>query len=352
MKIGLAVPMYARWFNGAPLLEVMAKAKEVGFDSIWTVDHIILTPDQAQRYGTHTTDLWTSQAYYAGVCDAMDYHPQFAQAVGVIPWRPPIQQAQVLATLDAHTQGRLIIGAGSGHIPEAFAGLGIGFSDRSERTDDYLRCMIQLWRNRVASYHGKYADFDNMTIMVEPVQKPHPPILWGGRGPRPFRRIAEMCQGYLPGGGSTTTRSKSQGTLGEPSRFEGKPTFPWDEDELTGVERVEKDMAEIMKYWERYGRKGKPYLATGMTGMITDDRREAEAGESRYATTHVDDVVASIRAWSDIGVDHFQIRPAAYRVEGKSQLQVLLHQMELLGEYVMPKVPHTRLETPFAYPDP
>src|SRR5262249_37898581 len=167
MKIGLAVPSIARWFRGEPAFRLLGKAKAPNLDSIWLLDRIIPTPSQAIGYGTGSTDIWTASAYFAGVCDALDYHPYFSQAVAVIPWRPPIQQAQVIATIDALTEGRLIIGAGSGHIPEAFDALGIPFDERTARTDDYFKCMIALWKNRVASYHGKYANFDDMTICVE-----------------------------------------------------------------------------------------------------------------------------------------------------------------------------------------
>ena len=88
MKAGLAIPIYARWFRGEPAFEVLAKAKEMRLESIWLVDHIILTPTQALGYGTGTPDVWTASAYFAGACDALDYHPYVSQAVVVIPWRP------------------------------------------------------------------------------------------------------------------------------------------------------------------------------------------------------------------------------------------------------------------------
>ena len=351
MKAGLAIPIYARWFRGEPAFEVLAKAKEMRLESIWLVDHIILTPTQALGYGTGTPDVWTASAYFAGACNALDYHPYVSQAVVVIPWRPPIQQAQVIATIDHLTDGRLIIGAGSGHIPEAFKALDIPFNERTARTDEYFKCMISLWKNPVASFHGRYANFDDMTIMVRPTQEPHPPILYGGRGPRPFRRIGEYCQGYLPNMGPTDRATRRYGKMGEPSVFEGKPVFPWDEEELTGPQRLERDLQEIQKYWARYGRKGKPYVATTLQVQVTDRRDEADGvvtkgmekeGEdsfrSSYRLMHVDDLLEVLRAYSDVGVDHVGIRPGAYSYEGKTQLENLTHQMDLIAEHVLPKI--------------
>ena len=290
MKIGLAIPQYARWFRGEPALRVLTRAREMSLQSIWLVDHIVLTPTQAVGYGTGTTDVWTASSYFAGVCNAIDYHPYFSQAVAVIPWRPPIQQAQVIATIDHLTNGRLMIGAGSGHIVEASDALGQPFDERTAMTDEYLKCMITLWKNRVASFHGKYTNFDDMTIMVRPAQEPHPPIIYGGRGPRPFRRIGEYCQGYLPGSGVLDAPSVRYGPIGEqPSRYEGKPVFPWDAEVLSGIERLERDLQEIQKYWDRYGRTGKPYVATTIQCQITDRRRRGRdrsgpgAGQGRRA---------------------------------------------------------------------
>src|SRR5262245_54387368 len=127
MKLGLAIPCYARWFRGEPSFRVLEASKKLGLDSVWLVDHIILTPAQAVGYGSGTPDVWTATAYYAGVCDALGYNPYWSQAVAVIPWRPAIQQAQVLATIDHLTHGRLIIGAGSGHIPRAFDALNVPY---------------------------------------------------------------------------------------------------------------------------------------------------------------------------------------------------------------------------------
>ncbi|MSQ29194.1 MAG: LLM class flavin-dependent oxidoreductase [Dehalococcoidia bacterium] len=366
MKIGLALPIYARWFQGDPALQVLNKAKALGVESLWLVDHIILTPTQAIGYGNSTPDIWTASAYFAGACNALDYHPYFGQAVAVIPWRPPIQQAQVLATIDHLSGGKLIIGAGSGHIPEAFEALDIPFEERTARTDEYLKCMMTLWKHPTASFHGKYANFDNMTIMVRPQQRPYPPILYGGRGPRPFRRIGEYCQGYLPAGVVSVSerRSRRHGKIGEPSIFEGKPVFPWDEEELTGPERFQRDMAELMKYWKRYGRTGRPYVATTTQVQLTDDRRESDAGtvtrgvikpgedsfQSTYQSAHVDDLVAALRAMSDLGVDHIAIRPGAYRYKERNQLENLMHQLDLLGEHVLPKIPKdTAPIGPFSY---
>ncbi len=227
--------------------------------------------------------------------------------------------------MDSLSGGRLLIGAGTGYVANEFAALGLSVHERGDLIDEYLRCMIALWTNRIASFHGKYVNFDNMTISVQPAQQPHPPILVGARGPRPFRRIAEYCQGFVPGAGGPN-----------------------------GPQRLADDLSEIMKYWREYGRSGKPYVAvTSRYAHLTAKRDEAggavrkgiDAGERPFVATfpklHVDDLVSEIRAYEDAGADHYAIHLPSYRYADLTNQGLLFQQMDLLAEHVLPKINRT-----------
>ena len=322
MKIGIRVPNYARWWRGDEIWQTCEKAKAMGLDSLWFVDHVIVTPEQYAGYGNGYMDLWTAMAYVAAVTNMQGWAPTLGTAVTVIPHRPPIQQAKVIATVDSLSGGRVTIGAGSGYNPDEFRALGLPLEERGDLTDEYLHCMIELWENKVASFHGKYVNFDNMTISVQPAQQPHPPILVGARGPRPFRRIGQYCDGYIGGAPG-------------------------------GTQGMADTMAEIMKYWNRYGRSGKPYIATGGGGHLTADREElgdaikkgVEGGGqerayvSTFRKTHVDDLVQHIREYADIGVDEITLNVPNYRYGELSNQGLFFQQLDLLAEYVLPKVP-------------
>lgn len=325
MKIGMLVPSYARWWRGDAIVETCAKARDIGLDSLWFYDHVILTPEQSAGYGNGYMDIWTAMSYVAAVTNMQGWAPTLGQCVCVIPYRPPIQQAKVAATVDSLSGGRLLIGAGTGYVANEFAALGLSVHERGDLIDEYLRCMIALWTNRIASFHGKYVNFDNMTISVQPAQQPHPPILVGARGPRPFRRIAEYCQGFVPGAGGPN-----------------------------GPQRLADDLSEIMKYWREYGRSGKPYVAvTSRYAHLTAKRDEAggavrkgiDAGERPFVATfpklHVDDLVSEIRAYEDAGADHYAIHLPSYRYADLTNQGLLFQQMDLLAEHVLPKINRT-----------
>ena len=325
MKIGILVPSYARWWRGNEIVDTCAKARDMGLDSLWFYDHVILTPEQNAGYGNGYMDIWTAMSYVAAVTNMQGWAPTLGQCVCVIPYRPPIQQAKVAATVDSLSGGRLLIGAGTGYVANEFAALGLSLEERGDLVDEYLRVMIALWTNKVTSFHGKYVNFDNMTISVQPAQQPHPPILVGARGPRPFRRIAEYCQGYVPSGGRAN-----------------------------GPQMLEQDMGQIMKYWQEYGRPGKPYVAvTSRYVHLTTDRDEAgervrrgvDAGERPFVATfpkmHVDDVVNEIQAYEGVGADHYALHLPSYRYGQLSNRETLMKQMDLLAEHVLPRINRT-----------
>ncbi|MFH1140505.1 MAG: LLM class flavin-dependent oxidoreductase [Chloroflexota bacterium] len=192
--------------------------------------------------------------------------------------------------------------------------------------DEYLKAMIELWTHPVASFHGKYVNFDEMTISVRPVQQPHPPILVVARGERPARRVAQFCQVWLD----------------SPGR---------DPDAIKGTEER---WARILALWKEHGRTGEPYLALGPRPCHLTTRR-GRAGEAvvrdavpgvqpsttLFPVTHVDELVNQIRTYEAIGADEFAVRPASYRWGEFNSLTTLLNQMELLAEHVLPKFSHS-----------
>jgi probable F420-dependent oxidoreductase len=106
--------------------------------------------------------------------------------------------AKALATLDVLSNGRIELGIGAGWMEAEFKRLGIPFAERGAITDEYLRAMIALWTEEYPSFHGKYVSFENVSFFPKPMQKPHMPVYVGGTGPAPFRRVAELAQGWIP----------------------------------------------------------------------------------------------------------------------------------------------------------
>jgi probable F420-dependent oxidoreductase len=102
--------------------------------------------------------------------------------VVVLPLRHPIVVAKLVATIDVLSHGRVVLGVGSGWLPEELAAVGTDFTRRGDATYDALRVL------RRAFEHG---EVDGMTLLPTPVQRPGPPIWIGGAGPRARQRVVE-----------------------------------------------------------------------------------------------------------------------------------------------------------------
>ena len=332
MRFGLMMPNYARWFRGDAIWATCLKAKEMNLDALNFVDHIIFTRNQYAGFGNGYMDIWTAMSYIAAITNAQGWKPILTQSVVDIPYRPAVPQAKIAATVDSLSGGRLMVGAGAGYVEEEFRALGLDIRKRGEMTHEYLAAMKELWSNQVASFHGKYTNFDNMTISVRPAQEPHPPILYGSHGAIPRQHIARSYQGVI---GSTGTTSA-----------------------------FEEDMTDLMRLWRENGRLGKPYVQSGIRAHLTTSREEAgekvvkgvvpagqqlpaqrvervTEGERVYMSTynmkHVDDVVDDVRRQEAMGVDLINFWLPSYAFKGKANLELQLEQMDLLADKVLSK---------------
>ncbi len=338
MKIGLMIPNYARWFRDDAVWEVCAKAKELGFDALSFVDHVIITKNQYAGMGNGYMEQYMAMAYVAAVTNAQGWKPIFTQTINVIPYRNPILQAKMAATLDSLSGGRLMIGGGAGYIEQEFDALGLDVTKRGEMTREYVEIMKQLWQNQMTSFHGKYANFDDMTISVQPTTRPHPPILYGSHGPGPRRDIAKIYQGSI-------------GSFGQTEE---------------SVVEFRNDMKDLDRRWKENGRTGKPYLMAMDRAHLTTSNEEAgevvtkgvvpqgqdrpqgsvlrvEEGQERvymsdYHLTHVDKFVDFLNRQEAEGIDMAVIWLPSYNFRGMTNLQLQLQQMDILAEHVLPRI--------------
>ena len=181
-------------------------AKEVedrGFDSLWFPEHTHIpasresTPpgggDLPEMYW-HTHDLFVALTAAASATTKI----KIATGICLIIERDPIITAKEVATLDTLSGGRLIFGIGGGWNAEEMANHGTDFKKRWKIMRERILAMKEIWTKKEPEYHGELVDFDKLWSYPKPVQKPHPPILLGGDGPRTFDRIAEYCDGWLP----------------------------------------------------------------------------------------------------------------------------------------------------------
>jgi probable F420-dependent oxidoreductase len=175
----------------------LARAAEAaGFESLWVADHVVL-PDPPLPQRPMAPDMrLLDPVVMLTFCAALTTRIRLATGVIVLPQRQPLVLAKQLATLDVLSKGRLMFGLGVGWCEPEFQALGVPFDHRGSRGDDYLAAMRAIWTQEKPAYHGRYATFAGVQAQPQPVQRPTPPIIIGGRAPAAFRRAVEHGHGW------------------------------------------------------------------------------------------------------------------------------------------------------------
>jgi probable F420-dependent oxidoreductase len=195
MKLGLASitigPMATPEFG--PLA---ALAESLGYESLWTAEHIILQdlpPGGTPRPGT--TPFLDSVAGL-GFLAAHTRTMKLATGVLLLPQHHPLLLAKQLASLDVLCRGRLIVGIGVGSVEAEAVGMSAPMHERGARADDYLQAMLAIWTQEHPHYAGRHVSFEGINAYPRPVQKPYPPFVVGGRADGALRRTVRYAAGW------------------------------------------------------------------------------------------------------------------------------------------------------------
>ena len=220
IKFGARIPNSGPASSVQRLIESTREAEALGYDMVFDLDHIHNSRDRHKNYPvgmgsyqdpSNTLDpnhfeTISTFSFLAGMTEKVEF------GVGIMPilLRDPIVLAKEVATLDAMSNGRFIFGVGVSNISDTTEFKAVGrpflkYADRYQMMSEYVGAMKAIWENDTASYHGKYVNFDDLTIYPKPARKPHPPI-WAGSytlagGPkRPAVRFAlEHADGWIYG---------------------------------------------------------------------------------------------------------------------------------------------------------
>jgi len=181
-------------------------AEEVGIESLWTVEHVVVPVGYESQYPYSPTGrmpgnddspipdplIWLS--YVAAVTERI----KLATGILILPQRHPFYVAKELATLDQLSKGRAILGVGIGWLREEFEGLGIPFEERAERTEESCHALRSLWRKGHEPFEGKHYRWAPVESNPKPVQEHGVPIVVGGHVKGAARRAARVGDGYFP----------------------------------------------------------------------------------------------------------------------------------------------------------
>lgn len=175
---------------------VAQAAEAAGLESLWTGEHVVLPDPQAPPSPSPPETPFLDPAVSLAFVAAATKTIRLGTGIIILPQRNPVVLAKELASVDVVSGGRLIFGIGVGYLKPEFDAIGAAFENKGARTVDYLQAMLALWTQPKPSYDGRFARFSGIQAMPRPLQKPHPPIVFGGHTPEAFRRAVRHANGW------------------------------------------------------------------------------------------------------------------------------------------------------------
>jgi probable F420-dependent oxidoreductase len=263
-------------------IELAQLAERLGYHSLWFSDHVCMGRDLG---ATHTANESGTRAYpeqpvmldvvaTIGALAAVTERVRLAPSVLIAPYRHPLTVAHQFATLDVLSGGRLLMTAGSGWDPEEFSALDADFEHRGAVTEECIEIWKHAWTAPWLDWHGRFYEITDVSLEPKPVQKPHPPIVFGAVTEAGARRAARSSDGLYP---------MFLDSYADPGRFARLR-----EAVLREGERVGRDLSGFRLY----------AFASGLvTDPIDGDRR-------RTLTGNADQVLGDLERFAAHGYSH------------------------------------------------
>jgi alkanesulfonate monooxygenase SsuD/methylene tetrahydromethanopterin reductase-like flavin-dependent oxidoreductase (luciferase family) len=306
VRFSISIPQLAgHGFDAEGTRGFLQRAEELGFEGGWTLEQVI---GEAPLIAPLELLAW------AASCTT---RLRLGVAVLITSLHDPLQLASAVTAVDQLSHGRLDVGVAPGGGFRPFAAFGVEKATFVRSFTEGLELMKAAWSDEPrVTLHGRFRDLDNLPIQPKPVQRPHPPIWFGGNAPAALARAVRLGDGFL-GAGSSTTESF--------------------------VEAVRIVRREL----EQQGRAGHFTIGKRVYLMVDDDptraRERVLAGLHRIygqmpgidavpVSGTPDDVVRGVREVIDAGAEMVLLNPVGADVPDN------LEQMERLAAEVIPRL--------------
>jgi probable F420-dependent oxidoreductase len=207
VQIGFNLPNSGPLSAVGSMTRIATEGEAMGFDYLTMTDHVVLPDTKVPGYPYSESGEFYEEApierheQIVGMAwiAAKTSRIRLVAAVLVVPHRPAVLAAKMLATLDVLSGGRLVVGIGAGWLKTEFdAVVTTPFPERGKVTDEYIDAFRLLWTEHAPRFDGRYTKIDGIVLEPKPVQKPHPPIWVGGEGPAALRRAARIGNAWYP----------------------------------------------------------------------------------------------------------------------------------------------------------
>ena len=293
MRIGVTIPNVHETLAERSTIEAVARmADELGFDSIWCNDHLVMPsaagdgaaePAYAAAYGEQRGQSIYEPLIVLAYLAAVTRRVLLGTSVYLLPLRHPLVAARQAVSLDRLSDGRLVLGVGAGWLESEFAAVGVPYRQRGRRTDEAIAMLKSLCAE------------DGGEFLPKPVQRPHPPLWIGGRSGAAVRRAARFGDAWHPS-------------------------------HLT-VDELRRQIPELHAECERAGRSAGEVTVTTRRKLVrtpTDDGRvlQGDAGA----------IAATVAELEQVGVSHLVVE-----LPGSSERE-LLENLDWFGREVLAEV--------------
>lgn len=267
-------------------VEVARIAERLGYHSVWLSDHVCMGRDDGAFHTANTSgtraypnrpamlDVIAAMGAIAGATSTI----RMAPSVWIAPYRHPLVAAHQLATVDVLSNGRLIVGVGSGWDAQEFAAVGGDFGRRGAVTEEHVEIFKHAWTAPFLDFRGRFYEIRDVSLEPKPVQKPHPPLVFGAVSEAGARRAARTSDAIYP---------MFLDSYGDPARFEHLRGAV-----LREAERIGRDVSAFRMY----------AFCSGLVVGPGDDLAQREPRLTLTGTA--EQVVADIERFASAGYSH------------------------------------------------
>nr|ADD73466.1 putative F420-dependent dehydrogenase [Rhodococcus opacus RKJ300 = JCM 13270] len=205
MKVGIRIPLAGPWPEIKSITEVSRFAEEIGFESERLTDHVAL-PTGEEKANPNSDDgkfLWDPASPYLDCLTPLKWAAAATERIElgtsclILPWRPLVQTAKTLVSIDVMSRGRLSVAIGVGWMKEQFELLGAPFKDRGRRTTEMVNAMRHMWKEDEVDFDGEFYQLHDFKMYPKPVRGTIP-VWFAGYSTASLRRIAAIGDGWHP----------------------------------------------------------------------------------------------------------------------------------------------------------
>ncbi len=340
MKFAVMLPQSNRIASPTALIDVAQAAEALGFATVSVRDHIVFNGAYVTS-GMRGIDLPGDDRTIFEALETLAFVASATSTIGlgtsvlILPNRHPLLLAKQTSTLDALSGGRLLLGLGIGpnRVETAADTTKLGehrtnlvreydtfgaHGPRGPRADEYFRAMQAIWTEDRPSFHGEFVRFDEVDVFPKPIQKPHPPVVVGGRSTRARERAVRWQAGWLP---SQVATDEIRAGVAHLRELRANAPAP-----LTDIIGINTHSAIGESDADAFD------LAYPTVGEHFADR---EAFLARTLTGSIQTFTDRVLAYRDAGANYVELKPVCRSIDH------LIEQLRLIRDEVMPAVDGT-----------